>query len=167
MHRATARPRWSNPPTSPSPIRSIAWRGGPWMRSGAWTGWWPTAGSEERRVGKECRSLCDWSSDVCSSDLALVEPTDVTEPDQVDRLAGRTLDAFGRVDGLVANSGIGGPSGPLWTLTPQEWDSTFAVNVTGVFLCCKAFLPPMLERGAGAVVVMGSMTGKRPLWGRS
>src|SRR5215204_2639839 len=39
------------------------------------------AGSEERRVGKECRSLCDWSSDVCSSDLALQPAVDVPGAD--------------------------------------------------------------------------------------
>jgi NAD(P)-dependent dehydrogenase (short-subunit alcohol dehydrogenase family) len=125
-------------------------------------------GSDVVLAGRDPSTLETTATDVeRHGATALVAPTDVTEPDQVDRLAVRTLDTFGRVDGLVANSGIGGPSGPLWTLAPQEWDSTFAVNVTGVFLCCKAFLPPMLERGAGAVVVMGSMTGKRPLWGRS
>lgn len=98
---------------------------------------------------------------------ALVEATDVTDPAQVDRLGERTLAAFGHVDGLVANSGVGGPSGPLWTLSHEEWESTFAVNVTGVFLCCRAFLPAMLEQSAGSIVVIGSMTGKRPLWGRS
>src|SRR5260221_385238 len=36
--------------------------------------------SEERRVGKECRSLCDWSSDVCSSDLSLRKPKMIREP---------------------------------------------------------------------------------------
>jgi NAD(P)-dependent dehydrogenase (short-subunit alcohol dehydrogenase family) len=41
------------------------------------------------------------------------------------------------------------------------------VNVTGVFLMARAFLPSMLERGSGSVVVIGSMTGKRPLWGRT
>lgn len=94
-------------------------------------------------------------------------PTDVRDASQVERLAERALERFGRVDGLVTNSGIGGPSGPLWTLSRDEWEETFAVNVTGVFLCCRAFLPPMLERRSGGLVVIGSMTGKRPLWGRT
>lgn len=94
-------------------------------------------------------------------------PTDVTDDAQVDQLARRSLERFGRVDALVANSGVGGPSGPLWELGRDEWDATFAVNVTGVFLCARAFLPSMLERGSGAIVVIGSMTGKRPLWGRT
>lgn len=94
-------------------------------------------------------------------------PTDVTSEEDVGRLVEESLARFGHVDGLVANSGVGGPSGPLWELDRAGWEETFAVNVTGVFLCCRAFLPSMLERRAGAVVVIGSMTGKRPLWGRT
>jgi NAD(P)-dependent dehydrogenase (short-subunit alcohol dehydrogenase family) len=93
--------------------------------------------------------------------------TDVTSEAELEALAASTLDRFGAVDALVANSGIGGPSGPLWELDREAWDETFAVNVTGVFLSARAFLPSMLERGRGSIVVIGSMTGKRPLWGRT
>lgn len=91
---------------------------------------------------------------------------DVTSLGELEELAAATLERFGAVDALVANSGIGGPSGPLWELDPAAWEETFAVNVTGVFLTCRSFLPWMIERG-GSVVVIGSMTGKRPLRGRS
>ena len=97
----------------------------------------------------------------------LVVPTDITDPREVDRLAAVTLETFGRVDVLVNNSGIGGPSGELWTLELDEWRETFAVNVEGVFLVCKALLPPMVARGRGSVIIVGSITGKRPLWGRT
>jgi NAD(P)-dependent dehydrogenase (short-subunit alcohol dehydrogenase family) len=97
----------------------------------------------------------------------LCVPTDVTSEEAVGSLASAALDRFGAVDALVANSGVGGPSGPLWELDRAAWEETFAVNVTGVFLSARAFLPPMLERGRGSVVVIGSMTGKRPLWGRT
>jgi NAD(P)-dependent dehydrogenase (short-subunit alcohol dehydrogenase family) len=93
--------------------------------------------------------------------------TDVTSDEQVAALAGAAADRFGSVDVLVANSGVGGPSGPLWELDRAGWDETFAVNVTGVFLSARAFLPAMLARGSGSIVVIGSMTGKRPLWGRT
>lgn len=94
---------------------------------------------------------------------ALVAPADVTSATELAGLAAATLRAFGAIDLLVANSGIGGPSAPLWELDPQEWEQTQAVNVTGVFLSCRAVLPAMIERGAGGIVVIGSMTGKRPL----
>jgi NAD(P)-dependent dehydrogenase (short-subunit alcohol dehydrogenase family) len=95
-----------------------------------------------------------------------VRRADVTSLGELEELAAATLERFGAVDALVANSGIGGPSGPLWELDPAAWEETFAVNVTGVFLTCRSFLPWMIERG-GSVVVIGSMTGKRPLRGRS
>ena len=58
-------------------------------------------------------------------------------------------------------------SGPLWEIEPADWQETFDVNVKGTYLCCRAFLPSMMERQSGSVVIIGSMTGKRPLWGRS
>lgn len=94
-------------------------------------------------------------------------PTDVTSDDQVKALAAAVLHRFGGVDALIANSGIGGPSGPLWELDREAWEETFAVNVTGMFLSARAFLPSMLDRRRGSIVVIGSMTGKRPLWGRT
>lgn len=98
---------------------------------------------------------------------ALVSVTDVSEAASVDASARRILEHFGRVDLLVNNSGVGGPSAALWETDPADWESTFAVNVTGTFLCCRAFLPSMIERRSGSVVTIGSMTGKRPLWGRT
>ncbi|MET0190614.1 MAG: SDR family oxidoreductase [Pseudonocardia sediminis] len=98
---------------------------------------------------------------------ALVVPVDLTDPSSITAAADRTLAEFGRVDALVANSGVAGPTKPLTEVTLDEWDETFAVNVTGTFLCAKAFLPAMLESGSGSVVVIGSMTGKRPLLHRS
>jgi len=98
---------------------------------------------------------------------ALVVPTDVTDEASTAQMAAQVESAHGRVDVLVANSGIGGPTAPLWQLTAQQWDDTHAVNVRGVFLCCRAVLPAMVARGAGAVVLMGSMSGKRPLANRT
>ena len=93
--------------------------------------------------------------------------TDVTSEEEVAALGRVSLERFGAVDVLVANSGVGGPSGPLWELDREAWDETFAVNVTGVFLSVRAFLPSMLDRRRGSIAVIGSMTGKRPLWGRT
>lgn len=97
----------------------------------------------------------------------LVAVTDVGDAASVEDSARKVLERFGRVDALVNNSGVGGPSAALWETDPGDWEATFAVNVTGTFLCCRAFLPSMVERRSGAVVIIGSMTGKRPLWGRS
>jgi NAD(P)-dependent dehydrogenase (short-subunit alcohol dehydrogenase family) len=97
----------------------------------------------------------------------LVVPTDVTDPDQVEAMAAAAIGRFGRTDVLVNNSGIGGPSGPMWDLDLESWRHTFAVNVDGVFLASRAVLPHMIERGSGSIITIGSITGKRPLWGRT
>jgi NAD(P)-dependent dehydrogenase (short-subunit alcohol dehydrogenase family) len=98
---------------------------------------------------------------------AFVVHTDVTDQAQTERMAQAALTEFGALDVLVCNSGIAGPTAPLWEIEPEEWRETFAVNVEGVFLCCRAALPAMLERGTGNVIVIGSMTGKRALHGRT
>lgn len=68
---------------------------------------------------------------------------------------------------LVNNAGLAGPVAPLTDVTVQEWDEVFAVNVRGVFLMCRAFLPPMVERGGGDVINLASVSGKRPLTRRT
>lgn len=98
---------------------------------------------------------------------AVVHETDVSDEDSVDGLASMVSERFGAADVLVNNSGIAGPSGRLWEQDLAGWRETFAVNVEGVFLVTRALLPPMLERGRGSVVIIGSISGKRPLFGRS
>jgi NAD(P)-dependent dehydrogenase (short-subunit alcohol dehydrogenase family) len=98
---------------------------------------------------------------------ALVVPLDLRDAASVTKAAHAAFDEFGRVDVLVNNSGVGGPSAPLWEIDPDDWEDTFRVNVTGTFLVCRAFLPRMIEAGSGSVVVIGSMTGKRPLVNRT
>ena len=98
---------------------------------------------------------------------ALVVPTDIRHEESVRNLAEQALAHFGRIDILVNNAGITGPTAPLWEITPAEWEETFAVNVSGAYLCCRAFLPSMLERRSGCILFISSMTGKRPLFGRS
>ncbi len=98
---------------------------------------------------------------------AQVVQTDVSDPEAAAFLASQALSRWGRVDALVNNSGIGGPSAPLWEVQPEDWEQTFAVNVTGVFLCCRALLPSMIEHQSGSIINIGSMTGKRPLLNRT
>lgn len=98
---------------------------------------------------------------------ALVVPADVRREDSVQALAQQALSHFGHVDILINNAGITGPTAMLWEVPPAEWEETFAVNVTGPYLCCRAFLPSMIERRAGSIIFISSMTGKRPLVGRA
>lgn len=92
---------------------------------------------------------------------ARAEVCDVADPDAVAALAGRLSGE--EVSVLVNNAGVAGPVAPLTEIAPREWDEVFAVNVRGVFLMCRAFLPGMIARGAGDVVNIASVSGKRPL----
>jgi len=98
---------------------------------------------------------------------AMVVPTDVSDPASVSALVEHVVNAHGKIDVLVNNSGIGGPSGPLWEVDEEAWDQTMDVNVKGVFLGCRAVVPHMIEVGGGSIVVIGSISGKRALYGRS
>lgn len=93
--------------------------------------------------------------------------TDVTDRSSVESMVNRSLDEWGRIDLLVNNSGIAGPSAPSWQVSLEEWNETIAVNLTGVFSCCQLVLPSMIERRSGAIVNIGSIVGKRPLLNRA
>ncbi|GAA2826167.1 hypothetical protein GCM10010522_50000 [Kribbella solani] len=92
---------------------------------------------------------------------------DVSDEQSVRRFGRETRERFGVPDVVVCNSGVGGPSGLLWELELADWEQTFDVNVTGTFLTLREFMPGMIERGSGSAVLIGSMTGKRPLAGRT
>lgn len=98
---------------------------------------------------------------------ALIVQTDIRLEESVHHLAEQALSHFGHIDIVVNNTGITGPTAPLWEITPADWEETFAVNVTGPYLCCRAFLPSMIERRSGCILFISSMTGKRPLFGRT
>ncbi|MQA75618.1 MAG: glucose 1-dehydrogenase [Solirubrobacterales bacterium] len=98
---------------------------------------------------------------------AIAVRADLREPPEVEALAAAARDRLGPVDVLVNNSGVAGPTKELWEVTPEEWADTFAVNVAGTFLCCRAVLPAMIERRRGSVIVIGSMSGRRPLYART
>lgn len=98
---------------------------------------------------------------------AAVHALDVTDVAQIEALRRRLLDEGRTVRGLVNNSGIAGPSRPLWEIEDGEWDECIAVNLRGVFLMCRAFLPAMIESRTGSIVNIGSISGKNPLLHRS
>ncbi len=93
----------------------------------------------------------------------VVAAVDVGDPAALGAVAAQ----HGPADAVVTAAGITGPTAPLWEVTPEQWDETLRANLTGIYATCHAFLPAMVERGAGSVVVIGSMTGKRPLPGRT
>jgi 3-oxoacyl-[acyl-carrier protein] reductase len=64
------------------------------------------------------------------------------------------------VDILVNNAGVNGPVVPSWDYPLDAWDRVIAVDLSGVFYCCRAVLPGMRERGHGRIINVASIAGK-------
>lgn len=91
---------------------------------------------------------------------------DVTDPASVARMIQAALDAFGRLDVLVNNAGVG-LNRPFLETTPEEWERTIRVNLTGTFYCSQAAARAMAERGGGRIVNIASISGERGAQNRS
>jgi 3-oxoacyl-[acyl-carrier protein] reductase len=86
-------------------------------------------------------------------------PADVSMADQVDVLIRQVKNAFGRIDLLVNNAGIGRLKS-IADSTEAEWDQVQAINLKGTFLCTKAVLPIMKRQRSGYIVNIASLAGK-------
>ncbi len=89
---------------------------------------------------------------------ALAVSCDVSREEEVERLAARTLERFGRVDVLVANAGVSDPQ-PAEREALDVWQRVVSVNLTGVFLCNRRFGAAMLEQGRGSIINVASVLG--------
>jgi NAD(P)-dependent dehydrogenase (short-subunit alcohol dehydrogenase family) len=78
--------------------------------------------------------------------------TDLFREDEIVRMRDATVAAFGGIDVLVNNAGVGGTDAPLERMTPEDWEWAVAGNSRQMFLCCKYVLPVMMERRRGAIV---------------
>jgi NAD(P)-dependent dehydrogenase (short-subunit alcohol dehydrogenase family) len=84
---------------------------------------------------------------------------DVTRDDSTADMVRQAVEAFGRVDGLVNNAALYGvlKGGSFAGIPEAEWDAAMAVNVKGIWNCCKAVVPFMKERRAGSIVNITSL----------
>jgi len=92
---------------------------------------------------------------------ALPMPTDVTKPDQVERMVAQTESSLGPINIFVNNAGRF-LRGPVLLTSEQDWDNVVAVNLKAAFLCCKAVLARMAQRKRGRMVIISSLAGKKP-----
>ena len=85
---------------------------------------------------------------------------DVTDAASVEAAVADTEAALGGIDVLVNNAGIAGPNAVTWEYPLEDWRQVMAVDLDGVFHCCRAVLPGMIERNYGRVVNIASIAGK-------
>lgn len=84
---------------------------------------------------------------------------DVTDEGSVEQVLDTVTSGWGRLDAAVNNAGISGTMTPLAELERSDWDRMLAVNLTGVYLCCKHELRHMVPAGRGAIVNTSSGAG--------
>lgn len=93
----------------------------------------------------------------------VAEMADVRDLRALEDAARKGLDAFGRIDIVVANAGIGGAA-QILDLTPEQWSTMIDVCLTGVWNTIKASVPPMVSaKQGGSVIVTSSVGGLRAL----
>ena len=85
---------------------------------------------------------------------------DVSRANDVAAMRDQVLAEFGRIDILVNNAGIAGKNVPMLEIEEDEWDHIITVDLKSVYLCCRAVLPHMIERGYGKIVNVASIAGK-------
>ena len=90
----------------------------------------------------------------------LAKPADVTDEGQVEDVFRTALERFGRLDILVNNAGAFN-GGPLEDLSVEVWDRVMAVNLRGPFLCTRAAMRVMKQRGGGRIINVGSISAQR------
>jgi NAD(P)-dependent dehydrogenase (short-subunit alcohol dehydrogenase family) len=126
-----------------------------------------TAGFTVAASARDPASLADTVAEAGKAGgTAVPVGCDVRDEASVMVLAERA-ERLGPVHTVVANAGIAGPTAPLHEITLADWRETIAVDLDGVFLTFRAFIPAMIGRRAGSLIAISSITGKRPLHGRT
>ena len=85
---------------------------------------------------------------------------DVTDEASVAQAVAATGEALGGLDILVNNAGIAGPSAKTWDYSLEDWRQVLDIDLTGVFLCCRAAAPGMMAQNYGRIVNVASIAGK-------
>ncbi len=92
---------------------------------------------------------------------------DISNEDQVNEFVSSAVSYLGRIDILVNNTGIAGPTVPVANLAMEDWERVLAVNLTGAYLCAKAALKHMIKNKSGNILNISSTAGIKGLWRRA
>lgn len=96
---------------------------------------------------------------------AIAIHADTSSPESVEAARDEIARSLGDPSVLVNNAGIIGKGGPVLDLSPADWQRLLDVNLTGYFLCARAFAPAMVAARSGVIIHVGSITANEPLAG--
>jgi 3-oxoacyl-[acyl-carrier protein] reductase len=109
---------------------------------------------------KDATLLKSASEQLLKSGSVTTEVVDVADAASVETTTARTIERHGAIDILVASAGIAGPNFKTWEYPIEAWRQVIEINLTGVFLCCRAIVPHMIQRNYGRIVNISSIAGK-------
>jgi 2-dehydro-3-deoxy-L-rhamnonate dehydrogenase (NAD+) len=118
------------------------------------------SGSSVSLWDRDADTLNGAQAKLASPDMVSIETVEVSEPASVTAAVESTIARHGKIDILVASAGIAGPNAKTWEYPIDAWKQIIDINLTGVFLCCRAILPYMLKQDYGRIVNIASIAGK-------
>jgi len=120
-----------------------------------------------QRLAREGCRVVVWDSDVEGFDAekagvarADVHVVDVARYESVQSALNATVASAEGIAILVNNAGINGPVVPAWEYPIDAWDRVLAIDLSGVFYCCRALVPVMRKAGYGRIINIASIAGK-------
>jgi 3-oxoacyl-[acyl-carrier protein] reductase len=123
-------------------------------------------GIAQRLAGEGCRVIL-WDRDFSSFNPAdagfqplAQQVVDISDWAAVEKAFADAIQSAGALEILINNAGVNGPVAPAWEYPIDAWDRVLAINLNGVFFCCRAAVPHMRERRYGRIVNISSMAGK-------
>ena len=108
----------------------------------------------------ELPSLEKAQADLKSAGKVFSVEVDVTQENSIKRGVELTYEHMGDVEILINNAGITGGNATVWDMGITEWQKVLDIDLTGVFLCCRALAPRMMRKGYGRIVNIASIAGK-------
>ena len=120
------------------------------LASGAKVSLWDR---DRSQLDKACQQLA-------TPERVFSQQVDVTDAQAVQHAAEETAAVLGGLHILVCNAGIAGPTVPAWEYPLNEWARVIDIDLNGVYYCCRAVLPTMIESDYGRVVNVASIAGK-------
>jgi 3-oxoacyl-[acyl-carrier protein] reductase len=109
---------------------------------------------------RDAGTLREAASQLSGAGRVTTAAVDVTNPEGVQSAAETTAKELGKIDILVANAGIAGPNHKLWEYPVDAWKQVIDINLSGIFYCCRAVVPYMLQQNYGRIVNVASIAGK-------